>query len=256
MEWHNEWHGIVQDYTGKSLTYSSDIFPALQGLAKKGSPVLGNYVAGLWESTLIYSLTWYSPNLHPLGRPQPWRAPTWSWASVATRVNFFRLDGTYPQTFATIISVGTKAVGDDQTGEIIDAWLVIKGMCLKASFETHDHHGFKTYPTIGFQQRKYPKSSYYYKHRIRFVLDYDTDIPGPYHIPSGTEVLLMKVDETCDEEDRRSRSRGWLVLREVNPKKKVYERIGVIKISLDDLDTVVLEKRYEDSAKEMEVMIV
>jgi hypothetical protein len=51
--WHTQWQYIVAEYTRKSLTYSSDIFPALQGLANKGSHVLGKYLGGLWDTTLI-----------------------------------------------------------------------------------------------------------------------------------------------------------------------------------------------------------
>jgi hypothetical protein len=47
FEWHVAWQNIIQEYTGKSLTFTSDIYPALQGLAKKGTDVLGRYLAGL-----------------------------------------------------------------------------------------------------------------------------------------------------------------------------------------------------------------
>jgi hypothetical protein len=116
-----EWLDILQEYTQKSLTYSTDIFPTLQGLAKKGAVIVGNYVAGFCKSTLRYNLTWYLfPHESLVPRPQPWRAPTWSWTSTSGEVYLFELKGDYPQTFATIVSTGTKAAGRDTTGKLCD----------------------------------------------------------------------------------------------------------------------------------------
>jgi hypothetical protein len=42
-----QWQDIVSLYTAKSLTFSNDIFPALQGLAKMVPPKMGPYVADL-----------------------------------------------------------------------------------------------------------------------------------------------------------------------------------------------------------------
>jgi hypothetical protein len=273
FDWHIKWHEIVQDYTQKSLTYSNDIFPALQGLAKKGSSVLGNYLAGLWESTLIYSLTWYRyqwSGTPLLPRPQSWRAPTWSWASIAGAVKFSQHEGNYSQTFATIISADTTAVGDDRTGELSDGWLVIKGMCVTGLFQfywhnTAPHHST---PAIGIPQLPDPSHSYDPDYGIlerqnnttmvayySFMLDYDTKAPGPYHVPVGTKVLLMKVDE-IGEQNTSDRTRSWLVLREMDPEKKVYERIGVIKMRLFDPHVAVMESWYADLAQEMEVTLV
>ncbi|KAH7088200.1 hypothetical protein FB567DRAFT_333223 [Paraphoma chrysanthemicola] len=71
MTWHIEWQKIVSEYSGKNLTYSRDISPALQGLAQRYSPVMGHYLAGLWDKTLIYSLTWYRHDLRSPSNPGP-----------------------------------------------------------------------------------------------------------------------------------------------------------------------------------------
>jgi hypothetical protein len=273
-DWHIVWCEIVQDYTRKSLTYSSDIFPALQGLAKKASPVLGNYLAGLWGSTLVYNLTWFARAGQPLlPRPQPWRAPTWSWASIAGPVLFSGNCTRRPQTFATIVDVGTTAAGEDKTGELSGAWLVIKGMCITGSFQLWRDDERKFPPCISvpviatpsrpdLQSSSDPANTIWIRQNdmdliaiTGFDLDYAFDAPGPYHVSVGTEVLLMRVDETC-EEDSYQRKRGWLVLRETNAEKKIYERIGVVRMLLISPQTAVMERWYKDSAKEMEVTIV
>jgi hypothetical protein len=102
LKWHIEWHKIVKEYCQKSLTYSSDIFAALQSLAKKSSTILGNYREGLWESTLLYSLTRRSISPR-LPRSHPWHASTWSRASAVGEVDFPGLCRNYPQTFVTML---------------------------------------------------------------------------------------------------------------------------------------------------------
>lgn len=73
-----EWRGIVKDYTGTDLTFPKDIFPALQGLAKRFTPILGRYFAGLWEETLTASLSWECVRGLPhCANSCEWRAPTW-----------------------------------------------------------------------------------------------------------------------------------------------------------------------------------
>jgi hypothetical protein len=52
-----DWVNLIEGYTTKSLTCPSDIFPALQGLAKLvPKDVMGRYLAGLWETTLTSGL--------------------------------------------------------------------------------------------------------------------------------------------------------------------------------------------------------
>jgi hypothetical protein len=44
---HEEWQEIVVSYSNTRLTFRKDKFPALQGLAKKITPRIGKYLAGL-----------------------------------------------------------------------------------------------------------------------------------------------------------------------------------------------------------------
>ncbi|KAI0453404.1 hypothetical protein F5B21DRAFT_479225 [Xylaria acuta] len=55
---------------------------AIAGVARMfGKVRKSRYLAGLWEHTLIEDLLWYRAG-DPKPRPQDFRAPTWSWASV------------------------------------------------------------------------------------------------------------------------------------------------------------------------------
>lgn len=70
----------------RKLTYPSDKLPAISGLAAHfGSFLLGvNYLAGIWECGLIDALCWNLTSFDnvPRYRPEEYRAPSWSWASV------------------------------------------------------------------------------------------------------------------------------------------------------------------------------
>ncbi|PVI00674.1 HET-domain-containing protein [Periconia macrospinosa] len=76
------WHRIVGTYTRRSLTHAVDKFPAISAIAAEFARLSkSDYLAGLWRSNLIRDLLWTTskPATH---RPETWRAPTWSWASV------------------------------------------------------------------------------------------------------------------------------------------------------------------------------
>lgn len=66
---------------------------ALSGLVKEMSLLLkGNYLAGLRKNGFASELLWpvFKPNIAnngtPSFRPEPYRAPTWSWASIDGQV--------------------------------------------------------------------------------------------------------------------------------------------------------------------------
>ncbi|KAH7077655.1 heterokaryon incompatibility protein-domain-containing protein, partial [Paraphoma chrysanthemicola] len=136
LTWQIEWHRIVSEYTGKNLTYPRDIFPALQGLAQRYSPVMGPYLAGLWDTTLIYSLTWFRTNrpkpLNPVpsGPLEEWRAPTWSWAAVDGKVRFSKIGIEAPRIFASVESAMIVSKSNDPTGEVSAGILRLKGKSL------------------------------------------------------------------------------------------------------------------------------
>ncbi|KAH6625562.1 heterokaryon incompatibility protein-domain-containing protein, partial [Boeremia exigua] len=119
------WHFVVRQYTRKKLQYETDIFPALQGVAKSLQHY-GDYYAGLWRSeTLLLDLLWCSWD-H--SRPAVCRAPSWSWASVTGRVYWYN----YPQDFellAEVVSIQTIPLGSDPFGQLLSGQLELKGPC-------------------------------------------------------------------------------------------------------------------------------
>ncbi|KAK3361131.1 hypothetical protein B0T24DRAFT_684802 [Lasiosphaeria ovina] len=85
------WRSLVEDCSQLRLKFDTDIFPAISGLAKPFAQALGCfYFAGFWEKTLLTDLSWFAYSVPVSMRPRPeeWRAPSWSWASVKSAVSF------------------------------------------------------------------------------------------------------------------------------------------------------------------------
>jgi hypothetical protein len=90
MELLRLWRGVVEDFTTKDLTIPSDRLMAIAGIAKMMSQALNDsYCAGLWQKDLDMELMWHLSDEVPLEpRPEVYRAPSWSWASVEGKCTF------------------------------------------------------------------------------------------------------------------------------------------------------------------------
>ncbi|KAI3326067.1 HET-domain-containing protein [Xylariaceae sp. AK1471] len=72
---------IVWQYCKMSLSVPSDKLVALSAVASRIQTVFGGtYLAGLWKEDILCELLWDCQ----LGRPENFRAPTWSWVSVSS----------------------------------------------------------------------------------------------------------------------------------------------------------------------------
>jgi hypothetical protein len=94
------WHDITAQYSARAITKKTDRLPALSSIAEKLAiypGFLGQYLAGIWETTLPGGLMWESESTNSelvsgaSGRTH-WRdrsssIPTWSWLSIEGRVN-------------------------------------------------------------------------------------------------------------------------------------------------------------------------
>ena len=85
------------------LSFPKDKLPALSGMVSQmAAATKATYVAGLWKEDLILGLTWRRVHRKTLVTVRrPWRAPSWSWASI---------DG--PVEWLWCISVNTRYPAD------------------------------------------------------------------------------------------------------------------------------------------------
>lgn len=87
------WHQVVSVYSRLKMTMPSDKLIAIHGVAQFMNRVRTcRYLGGVWEDSFAQDLLWaVGPSdvwsEKPL-RPEEWRAPTWSWASVEREVTY------------------------------------------------------------------------------------------------------------------------------------------------------------------------
>ena len=76
----DNWKTVVEDYSHCFLSCLTDKLPALAGIAKRFARMRNDvYLAGLWQSNLVYWLLWEasSPTTHRIFVPRG--VPSWSW---------------------------------------------------------------------------------------------------------------------------------------------------------------------------------
>ncbi|KAI1322533.1 heterokaryon incompatibility protein-domain-containing protein [Xylariaceae sp. FL0255] len=138
------WHNIIENYSSLELSYESDRFPAISGIARRYAYDKDlTYFAGLWAETLVDDLTWsrlpVKRNRDPAGRPPPkicgmvtmplssgYNPPTWSWASVIGKVVFYEPKPGGRRTVEIVSKSITWENGDRFTNPP-SATLVLKG---------------------------------------------------------------------------------------------------------------------------------
>ncbi|EUC36784.1 hypothetical protein COCCADRAFT_33950 [Bipolaris zeicola 26-R-13] len=100
----HHWFKLVEDYSLRNLTKETDKLPALAGLASRFSEERnpGKYLTGIWSNHLPSALLWrtvpaYSRDRNQRvsqftaflpRRPQMYRAPSWSWASIDGEISY------------------------------------------------------------------------------------------------------------------------------------------------------------------------
>ena len=138
------WWDLIEEYSLRNLTVPSDKLPAVYGLAQRFQSFgLGLNVAGLWKSELIASLAWttaYQPSREfprrPKHRPIPYRAPTWSWASIDAQIAYPALHVYLAKTGETrcqIIDVQSTASG--HAGAVKSAYVRISSAVVPVTVE-------------------------------------------------------------------------------------------------------------------------
>ena len=137
--WFVHWYLMVEFYTVRKLSRTSDKLPALSGLASQTQQHTGDqYLAGLWSSCLHYGLAW-RVNTHSLSsRPKSYRAPSWSWASIDGPVRYMMespvsLEKVLPAI--DVLNAHIEPRGLDKLGEVAAGWIKLAGPLKMAHFK-------------------------------------------------------------------------------------------------------------------------
>jgi hypothetical protein len=210
------WRSLVSAYSELRMTYPSDKLVAFSGVAKKFAQPGNDYLAGLWRNSLLDDLLWNKPWGEVYPRPV-WRAPSWSWASVDGQISrdldlSGRIGDRSISKYSSVelIDCNVALKGIDEYGEITSGTLRLRGSCTPVAWSRRDEleNSFLQFPS-GFECR------------------FDPDFPFPdvEHETSGRELVCLLL---LREDEGRDPWRASLVLRNLEPGKNVFERVGFL----------------------------
>lgn len=127
-----DYYSLVESYSHRSLTFSSDKLPAFSGISGRLHPVIGGrYLAGLWTKDLAAGLLWQKEGA-TCKHVEPYRAPSWSWAVTDEEILFYERDA-LPESPMGIRLVDYSIHLKDETnpyGEIKSASITVHGLTL------------------------------------------------------------------------------------------------------------------------------
>ncbi|KIL89213.1 hypothetical protein FAVG1_07607 [Fusarium avenaceum] len=134
------YYDLVISYTTRQLTFpEKDKLVAFASIARRYTSGLGNdYCAGIFRSIMPIGLLWQATWEGWVRRPAAYRAPSWSWASVDSRVFYGLLydDGV---TFAQVQDVAVELVDEhNRFGQVKSASLTITGPLIASKSISRD----------------------------------------------------------------------------------------------------------------------
>ncbi|KAI0862773.1 heterokaryon incompatibility protein-domain-containing protein [Xylaria cubensis] len=214
------WEELVEQYVSRSLTYPTDVLPAISAIARDYD-MKGGYIAGLTHEKLFSNLLWQvkAPRdlsgelttAPPPKRPSMYIAPSFSWASIITRVEWVKGLSSYQAVCCLEDFATTLENPLDPFGRVLNGHITLRGPVMEMML--------RYTPSVFKGQLKgrfYPVGNPSEKKKdIWAVLD-TLDIP-----PSGTKFKLITL---CEETNWYYRNNG-LVLR-LSTGGQCYERIG------------------------------
>ena len=170
------WRSTVEQFSKRDLTFGTDKFPALAGVATRlkqlardrGTVGSTTYLAGLWREDLARGLCW-GPAWDHLGignrkaggfdkcevlrtsSVEGGVAPSWSWASVDGWVTFFGHAGSEDATARgfEIVDVDMSAGYDDLMAQRPVGKLIVRGWLAKVWWRPYGYG--KSYYSVGVE---------------------------------------------------------------------------------------------------------
>jgi hypothetical protein len=223
-----DWHAIIGRYTETSLTFGRDTLPALSGLAKQWLSTHPNdtYLAGLWRSTLLTDLLWFTA-LSSSSRAQPWRAPSWSWASIDPLCSYFTSPSKTMINAVEIVDALCLPSGADPTGTVASGHLILRGKAFDASLEYEEEDDVDEWP----EDRDNPCQGFIKvdQVRIRCSLDIATWKFGLDYVAEGSTVKLLFMCSPSANTLFNETGAAWFLLVLKPLSADTFERIGTIK---------------------------
>jgi hypothetical protein len=219
------WADTVSRYTQCGITKSEDKLVAISGIAKYISHLIDDeYLAGIWRSTIPKALLWYISTYHPAKevppfRPTPYRAPSWSWASVEGQIHntswlyssYIDIDPNSTSCVQIHEAMITPLVEGDVYGQVTSGYLRLSGTLLSGfGIVLVPNNTYNNYRVACLEKEK---------------AELDSDIVVGLDVPPTSAEL----DMTCLLVALADEYEHCLLLRLRSDKGlNVYERVGTV----------------------------
>lgn len=260
---HFSWYTIAEDYSSRKLTKASDKLSALSGLASLlASSVPGghdDYLAGIWRQGLAEGLLWHTEE--PCVRFSTYIAPSWSWASMAGKISYFRERHQFPfESYVDIEEAICNKSLLDPTGSVSGGHIRLVGdvvpvhlMVLSRSSSGqgsddsmysgwNGHFGSAYKDQLVFVYPFHARISRHWEALCDERMPFTTDRKLVGHWGRGGECSAKSASEpqffclaigrmhqhSINTFSDKYRYRHWYILLEVvSPSKQVYKRVGI-----------------------------
>ena len=223
------WMNSVNAFTSRKLTQPRDKLVAISGLAKdihSRLTIKDKYVVGLWRRHLLLHMLWRVSYGHDTSRPQPYRAPTWSWASVEGTIYNHRTTletVEHHSSLAKVLCLDIEYVTDDDFCEVKSAQAIMKAQVFEVDLDFPGRSPDQLFDLarIKWQDRMLTVDG----HNVA-SLDIGTAAKTK---PSS----LFCMPLILDTDDPDSSEAACLLLEPVTGRKGHYQRIGRLDLSKD-----------------------
>ncbi|KAH4038778.1 hypothetical protein HBH98_061620 [Parastagonospora nodorum] len=219
------WNIIVEKYTTASLTRPSDKLIAISGVAQGLVSILGDeYCVGMWRRDLEIQLLWHrgeDPTSYT--RPETYRAPSWSWASLDGSIVMNARHFDSSDLKAHIEDVVPVHKTEDSTGQVRHGYLDLKGelkpLCLAPNLNwPHENN-------IHIVVQKSRWSTEAYMRHIDTNTGFDVSgVPSSHRLNDSWERRLFYMTVVA------SRDYVAALMLRVGADEDVHERIGLIEL--------------------------
>lgn len=225
------WKALITTYMQLRLSHPSDKLVAIAGLARRFQQPDNPYFAGLWSKSLLEDIQWVSRGVR---QPRPvWRAPSWSWASVAGTVGFYSnlwvlpgiLDREPPgyEFLTKVLSVETTPKSVDEYGELKSGKIRLRGRYSSVTWIRElVASRYTGQPTMQDFVR-FPNST-----QLPFHMDFEVN-EETFNVDATKHgIVCFLIGLQLRENVVTPKVRVSLVLRCIDASISVYERIGIL----------------------------
>ena len=226
---HSMWSALVGMYAGCALTRPEDKLVALSGLAKRFAEALPSdeYLAGLWKGNLPHNLMWSVVSPERRGgmlpvRPDRYRAPSWSWASVDAALSTSDVYFDKDIVLIDCLDVWTQTMSDDPTGQVTGGLLRIRCRLIYAAFNHND-----------------PRTLYTGRRSFEATLKFDC--PGEVDSEDTSTVILLPIRLSPAHDGESEGVKGLILRQQANRGED-----GGVKYERDGYWTMFTWNRHED----------